>query len=369
MTKGSRFIALDALRGVAAFMVMLLHATTPSSYPSPVQSAYLAVDLFFLLSGFVLAHAYGAKLAARFRVWRDFMGQRFLRLWPLYILGSLVGLALHVYSVWKGWRADSTASLINAFMTNAAFLPTIPPLASERYSGFPFNPPAWSLFSEMAVNLAFAYFAKLRRLAPLVVVTVLSGAFLVVAAVVYEGLWVGPDLGHTYVGLIRATFSFFLGVLIYQQRERLGRLGVSLPLPLALTILVVVCMAPGGLGMTTAVFDLVVVMVLFPALLALSVSAEPRGMTAAISEALGKSSYPLYIIHWPLLAVAELAFLQLGAGELNEHPIALAAVVLLIFGVALVLGYADDWLRKRTRALLAPATPAKRAQSRVQPSK
>jgi peptidoglycan/LPS O-acetylase OafA/YrhL len=365
MAKGSRFIALDGLRGVAAIMVMLLHATRQASYPSPVSSAYLAVDLFFLLSGFVLAHAYGARLAEGFRVWRDFMGQRFLRLWPLYIAGLLAGLLLHLYGLWKGWNTDGIASVINAFMTNAAFLPAIAPLESDRYAGFPFNPPSWSLFSEIAVNVAFAYFARFPRLAPFAVATVVSGVLLIVVSFSYQGLEVGPDLPHTHLGLIRATFSFFLGVLIYQHREPLRRLRISLPLPLALAILAFVCMVPSGLGMTTAIFDLVAVMVVFPALLALSVGAEPRGVVAGGSEILGKASYPLYIIHWPLLVAAEIAFLQLDIGGLREHPAALMAVVLLIFGAALALGYADDWLRKRTRALITPSARSKQAQDRA----
>lgn len=365
MAKGSRFVALDGLRGVAAIMVMLLHATREASFPSPVQSAYLAVDLFFLLSGFVLAHAYGAKLANGFRVWRDFMGQRFLRLWPLYIAGLLAGLLLHLYGLWKGWNTDGIASVINAFMTNAAFLPAIPPLESDRYAGFPFNPPAWSLFSEMAVNVAFAYFVRFPRLAPFVVVTALSGVLLIVVGISHEGLEVGSNLPHTHLGLVRATFSFFLGVLIYQHRERLSQFRLSIPLPLALAVLAAICMVPSGLGMPTAIFDLVAVMVVFPALLALSAGAAPRGVIAVGSDILGKASYPLYIIHWPLLAAAEIAFLQLNVGELKQHPAALAAVALLIFGAALALGYADDWLRKRTRALIGPSDRSKQAQDRA----
>jgi peptidoglycan/LPS O-acetylase OafA/YrhL len=334
-------------------MVVILHATTPGVTPAP--TAYLAVDLFFLLSGFVLAHAYGAKLEAGDRVWRDFMAQRFLRLWPLYVLGLLAGLAIHLYGVAKGWRADDASALALAFIPNALFLPTLLGLPSEPFSEFPFNPPAWSLFSEMAVNLAFAYLATSRLRWGVQAACALGALALLAIALQNNGLDVGGDIGLTQLGLARATFSFFLGVLLYRYRERLSRMA-AMPAWLASLLLALVCLAP----VRAAAFDLLAVMVVFPALVALSAHEEPRGGAATVCTLLGKASFPLYVIHWPLLAGAELAYLQLGAGPLQSSPAALMAAIALTLAAALALGYADDWLRLRTRGLLAKPRGATR---------
>ena len=149
------FHLLDGLRGIAALIVMFRHTgyfwggwTIPQSY--------LAVDLFFVLSGVVVANAYEARLRAGLAPAR-FALLRLIRLYPLYLLGSLIGL-VPVVAALLGLAPSSLASPLPLVLLAAALLL---PLVSDP-NLFPLNTPAWSLFFEMLANLAYA--AMLRHL-------------------------------------------------------------------------------------------------------------------------------------------------------------------------------------------------------------
>src|ERR1041385_8149717 len=91
--QASRFEALDLLRGLAALAVVAFHVPHIPGTLSLAPRGYLAVDLFFALSGFVLAYAYGAELARGGNI-RRFMVQRLIRLYPLYLIALLAGALL-----------------------------------------------------------------------------------------------------------------------------------------------------------------------------------------------------------------------------------------------------------------------------------
>lgn len=96
MVQRRAFVGLDGLRGVAAIMVVLFHAQGLNRVDLTFPSAYLAVDLFFMLSGFVIAHAYEKKLKSGLSVWR-FFKIRAVRLYPLYLFGTILSFAVAVY--------------------------------------------------------------------------------------------------------------------------------------------------------------------------------------------------------------------------------------------------------------------------------
>lgn len=334
-------------------MVLLLHMATPS----PVPSAYLAVDLFFLLSGFVLAHAYGDKLRSGFSVWRDFMAQRFLRLWPLYALGTLAGLVLHIYGMLKGWRADAPGDVAIAFAANSVFLPTPIALHSAVGSEFPFNPPGWSLFSEMAVNILFAYVARVRRWPLAAWVCGFGAIALIFIAVQFGELDVGGDFGRVHLDLLRPIFSFFLGVLLYEKRAWIVQRGWGLTAWIGMGALVAISLA----DMTAAQgpFDLICVMLVFPVIVLLCSQREPKGRFAKICSVLGLASFPLYVMHWPLVGVFGIAFDHLQIGPYRDYPLAMAAFIVVLLAIAIFFGVADERLRRKAmRARRAPGQAA-----------
>lgn len=148
---GPRHIALlDGLRGYAAFVVVLYHLRHFFGDALPVANGYLAVDLFFVMSGLVIAMTYEARLRAGMGV-AAFFRRRVIRLYPVYAIGGLLGVAVMLALPEKRMGAGYALS---ALVSQAAMLPEA--LVRGADGPFPLNPPAWSLFFEIWGNLAFA---------------------------------------------------------------------------------------------------------------------------------------------------------------------------------------------------------------------
>ena len=149
--KRELFYGLDALRGYAALIVVAFHAGTRTGL-SLVPGGYLAVDLFFVMSGFVIAYSYDHERLQKLG-FGGFARVRLIRFYPLYLLGLLLGLVLTVALVRFG-NGPSIAlrDVLVAFAANALFLPAPPSTLGADM--FPLDVPAWSLMLELAINVA-----------------------------------------------------------------------------------------------------------------------------------------------------------------------------------------------------------------------
>jgi peptidoglycan/LPS O-acetylase OafA/YrhL len=275
-TRPHRFLVLDGLRGIAALVIVVFHTGSSRFIPG----GYLAVDLFFCLSGFVLAHAYAAApigLGA-------FVKARLIRLYPLYLVGLIIGVMVE------------PVGLLNT-LTGLLFLPAVSEVA-QVYRPYPFNVPAWSLLFELVVNLMWF---PLRRAG-----TRGLGAGLVVAAAVAVGAIVVSgkgDIGSTgpwffVQGMCRVIFPFFLGVLLHRAWAR-GRLSFKSPWWLPAVVMCGMFMLPGP----RVLVDTVCVVVLVPLIVALGAAAREPAPVSRVCHLLGEASYPVYILHAALLAV------------------------------------------------------------------
>jgi peptidoglycan/LPS O-acetylase OafA/YrhL len=292
---GERFIALDGLRGAAALVVVTHHA--PHLFPWAAPGAYLAVDLFFALSGFVIAHAYGARLATGLGA-LPFMWARIKRLYPLYLLGAVFGLLVLLPKALAGDIGRIAGAPFNFLM-----LPHFG-TAAEGGGMFPLNPPAWSLLYELIANAVFAMvFAWPARWIGGIVVAGLVGLVLVCG----DGLNGGAIWADTPEAFARVFFSFFVGVLIY----RLGIWRAAPSVPTVAVILVFVAAVAWGYG-AQGPLDLLIVAAIFPALITIGAKASPRGRLAAGCTALGDASYALYVLHVPMVRMANGAMIGLG---------------------------------------------------------
>lgn len=191
--------SLHALRGLAALAVLLFHAEAVIGVQL-APSGYLAVDLFFILSGFVIAHAYDARFEAGLSA-RAFIIARAVRFWPLFALGTLIG---------GGWlilenivAPPAVLSVNETLALSGLALVYLPRLSAGDL--FPLNVPAWSLLFELAVNAAFAVFFASTRTKWLPVTIALSGVG--VTALSLTGAF---DVQAW--GMVRATFGFAVGV-------------------------------------------------------------------------------------------------------------------------------------------------------------
>ena len=118
------FAALDGVRGIAALAVMMFHIAWWPHFGRPFPSAYLAVDLFFALSGFVVAHAYSPRLSQGMSPW-GFLRLRVVRLWPLYALGLAVGVAAVIGFRLAHDQAVGAPSLAKHLGFHLLFLPLL----------------------------------------------------------------------------------------------------------------------------------------------------------------------------------------------------------------------------------------------------
>lgn len=289
----SRYEILDAFRGVAAVAVLFYHLGSRIGAPMLVPHGYLAVDFFFILSGFVLAKAYTERLKTLTLL--EFAQIRIKRFLPLSILGVVLGTAYllirwHIHPQ----KSDDLADIIVGSGLNLGLIPKLWIAQATQDQLFPANSVLWSLSLEMAVNLVWAMALFRSKSASLWTIVVIAAA--VTAAAVYEHG--GADLGwgrSTYIGgLGRAVFGFFLGVLIWRHRPPV-RTSTLLSFLAFAALVGVLCQPFMGWA-----FDSFSILIAFPTILYVAASA---GMVqeAPIFRILGNLSYPLYAIHLPIL--------------------------------------------------------------------
>ncbi|ESX88699.1 acyltransferase [Mesorhizobium sp. LSHC412B00] len=347
------YLNLDAIRGVAAISVMLYHFSPFLAAGKVLPSSYLAVDLFFLLSGFVIAHAYDRKIENGMG-FGTFVAIRLIRLYPLYLAGTLLGF---FYLVVKNRLIPAEympISEIGTMLTTGMFF--IPLVSDAYHTIFPLNPASWSLFFELIVNIAYVavFFLLTKRV--LSVLIAVSLVLLVIASIVAGTLDFGMTGSTIISGLPRVCFSFFLGVLLCRSMTRyqsgLGFLrgGWWVEGAIALT-LIVFAIAPAG-GARVA-YDLACVVLVFPALVVVGTIAPTAPRLSGLYGWLGRISYPIYIIHTPLLMIIAGAGKAAAIDPFAHHPwfgIVMAVSVIVIADIATRLY--DEPLRRFLQRLM-----------------
>ena len=282
------FASLDGLRGVAALFVAMRH--TSFFHNLGIHGGYLAVDLFFVLSGFVIAHAYEGRLERGLSAGR-FLALRYLRLWPVYALGAVLGLIAAAAQALPGRDNLNLGQVIHTAPFALLMLPG-PHIKPMLYA---VNSVAWSLALELLVNLVYAFAWR-----PLRDARVLAGALIASALwLIGATLWFGKlDIGFMWSdaagGLPRVAFSFTAGLALcrlYQARPWRGIVPAWAPLLALAPVLYA--------RLDEVVWPLLCVLVLFPALVAAAAATEPKPRMGRLFAVLGAASYPLYALHKP----------------------------------------------------------------------
>jgi peptidoglycan/LPS O-acetylase OafA/YrhL len=300
-TPKAHITALDGLRGVAALCVVYLHLTIVFELTSVLRHPYLAVDFFFCLSGVVVAHVYERDLLGSLSV-PSFMGKRLLRLYPLLFAGA--ALAAAVALIRPHILADPVArnELPQVVARSFLLLPTLTPTPFD-HAIFPLNPSTWSLVFEIAVNLLYAAIVRFLRMPVLIGLLILSAIWAAYTAVTAGDLCVGFSPETLWGGPARTCFPFFAGVLIARLFQK-GRLpAFTLSPTVAALILIVAFYVPTPPALT-AWYDLFWAVLAFPLMIALLIRHQTRGWQRKLCLLSGEISYPLYILHYPLLIVA-----------------------------------------------------------------
>lgn len=343
---------LDGLRGVAALVVIWYHvfegfATSP--FDQRFNHGYLAVDFFFILSGFVVGYAYDDRWKRRTLSLGGFVKRRLIRLHPMVVLGAVLGAVTFCIQGSTHWDGTHVAlSLVLLSLVLHLFLiPALPGAGVEvRGNGemYPLNGPTWSLFFEYLGNLCYALF--LRRLPTrwLAAFVALTGAGLVAFAVGngsgYGHLGVGWSLLDWNLpgGLLRMLFAFPMGLLLSRLFRPVAIRGAFWICSLAVVALLAVPYVGGSESLwMNGLYDSLCVVVLFPLIVWLGASGRATdSATAGLCKFLGDISYPVYVIHYPFMY---LFFAWLWSGE--QIPFAEAwPVAVGLFAGCILLAYA-----------------------------
>jgi len=302
---GRRYEVLDGLRGTAALVVLIFHlleVTCGEPAKNPLHHAYLAVDFFFMLSGFVIGHAYDRRWPRMSLA--GFFGRRLQRLHPLVLLGATLGLVGYLADPFA--REAQQAAPAAILLTYGLLLlvlpsPDLPNRWGETHS---LNGPTWSLLQEYLANIAYALILRRLSVQALAAIAAIAGAGLLVAGGLRGDLGAGWGWTTFWYAPIRTAFPFLAGLLLHRTGARL-----SLPGGWAMLSLVLVAafaaptLSMQGTIKANGVFEALIIIGLFPLIIAAGAAAEARGLLGRLSGWLGAISYPLYVTHYPFVYV------------------------------------------------------------------
>ena len=355
---------LDGLRGVASIVVIVFHVfeafTGGNRFIQIINHGYLAVDFFFLLSGFVVAYAYDDRWG-KMTTW-DFYKRRLVRLQPMVVMGSLIGAALFYFQVSPIFPNIAGTGVWKMLLIMLIGCTLIPVPISMDIRGWqemhPLNGPAWSLFFEYIANILYAVIV--RRFSKL-----LLSIFVSLAACMMIGYLVlgtqGDLIGgwsinkeQLFIGFTRLLYPFFAGVLLC----RAGKLIHVKNAFWWCSALIVISMSIPRIGdeqhvWMNGIFDAFCVIIIFPVIVSIGAGGILHSATSArLCKFLGDISYPLYITHYPIIYIYTAWVVD------NKKLIGAESMLvgLLVVVVSIVLAYAclklydepvREWLKKK----------------------
>lgn len=386
----SHYVILDGLRGVAALLVVWYHVFEGFAFAQVTNGAgdgiittfnhgYLAVDFFFMLSGFVISYAYDDR-------WKkmslgQFFKRRLLRLHPMVIIGALVGTIAFCIGGCTNWSGEVAQwyNILLAAVLGMLLIPAIPGCSYDvRGNGemFPLNGPSWSLFFEYIGNVIYALI--IRKLSAkwlkitVIIMALLFGAFAVTDTSGYGSIGVGWTLDKINFagGLLRMLFPFTLGMLI---RRRLfsgnksatgscknsttarksggaqlasylkgftGTTSFIISSLLLFIIFSVPFLGSDGNLSRNGIFEFCAISIIFPIILIMGAGAaipqtHKKGLGIIwVTSFFGRLSYPLYIVHYPVMYLFYSWLIKEEVYTLSQGWTTVAGVIAIILIIA-----------------------------------
>ena len=355
---------LDGLRGIAALTVVCFHlfeAFATSHLDQRINHGYLAVDFFFILSGFVVGYAYDDR-------WKkmtvmEFLKRRFIRLHPMVVIGAVIGAVVFYFQGCSVWDVStvSISMLLGATLLNALLIPATPGMEIRGLGEmYPLNGPSWSLFFEYIGNILYALIIRRLPTKALSVWVLLAGCGLAAFAI-----W-GP-LGDICVGFamdgvnmvggsLRLLFAFAAGLLLSRVFKPIHIKGAFWICSLAVVVRLSVPRIGGSEHLwMNGLYDTLCAVVLFPLLVFLGASGNMTGkITTRVCKFLGDISYPLYMVHYPFIYLYY-AWVKNGNLTFGQSlPGAVALVVGSVILAYLCLKLYDEPVRRFLTKRLLP---------------
>lgn len=367
------YALLDGLRGVAALLVVWYHVFEGFQFAGNkpvidfINHGYLAVDFFFILSGFVVGYAYDSRWGKTLTT-GGFFRRRLIRLQPMVFMGALIGAVSFLLTGMERWDGSHATLWLTflAFVCGCLMLPALPGMPREvRGNGemFPLNGPCWSLFFEYIGNIVYALLIRRLSTRLLSLLTVVLCCVLTWFAVTnqsgYGSIGVGwtVDSMNMLGGSLRMICPFTAGALLSRVFNPFNN--VRGAFWISAFVLLTLFHVPyidrsyslGGIFGTLSlngVFESVCIVAIFPLIVWLAASGKTTDAASTrICRFLGDISYPLYIVHYPLMYAFYRWLIKTEQYTLQETwYVALAVVASSIVLAWLCLKIYDEPVRK-----------------------
>ncbi|MBS1746583.1 MAG: acyltransferase [Bacteroidetes bacterium] len=336
------FLVLDGMRGVAAFAIVLFHFME-WIYTNPAENfighGFLAVDFFFCLSGFVIGYAYDDRLKKIGL--KQFFKRRFIRLQPLVVFGSVIGLLAFLFDPFAVYQHQYSLSGIALIFLCSVLMVPLPTMSERAFNLFGLNAPSWSLFWEYVANIFYGFVLVRLHKKFLLLLLLPAAYFLFHTAYEKENLLGGWTGENFWDGGIRIWYSFLAGLIIYRYKliikNNAGFFGC------AILLSIVFVMPHFNVNWLAEFF---VVALYFPLIVALGAGTALSQKTIAVCKFSGDMSYPLYMTHYAGIWI-------FGNYFTNYHPegvalwwIVISGTTFLIMFAWIVMKYYDIPVRK-----------------------
>lgn len=318
-----RFVILDGLRGIAAIMVVVFHifeAYAANPVEQIINHGYLAVDFFFALSGFVIGYAYDDRWNNGMTI-GAFIKRRLIRLHPMVIMGSLIGLLTFYFTASPSCPNVATTgvgALLLLFVMCCLMIPS-PETFDCRGWGetYSLDGPMWTLMWEYLANILYAVVIRRFPIWLLGILVVASAALTIDVALdinffnllTAERVQINTVIGgwalnaeQLYIGSARLLYPFFCGLLIYRLGKRINLRGAFAVCGLAVALMLAMPRIGGYEAMwQNGLYEDFCILILFPLIVMTGAGSRTTAKTSAACEWLGNLSYPLYLSHYPLI--------------------------------------------------------------------
>ena len=324
-----RYDILDGLRGVAALMILLYHVFNDAKsffvWPTPVNEFYhsfLGVDFFFILSGFVMGYAYDKQWNGTLTFW-GFIKRRLIRLHPMVVMGVLLGVVAFMIqgcTCWDGTEVTTQALMLSTLL--ALFLIPSPTQMDVRGNteAFPLNGPHWSLFFEYIGSLLYGLVLHrlptkwLRVWVACSILSITAYALLNENGGIAYGWSSEPE--NLMGGALRMLYAYPMGLLMARMfRERSPKpLRGHIFLLSSFALVAMLGMPSLGDKDVDTIYQLICLLSLFPAIIWFAARGTISGWRQRSVSFLGRLSYPLYAVHFPLI------YLYITWVSRDEHP-------------------------------------------------
>lgn len=360
----NHFEILDGLRGVAAVMVVIFHLFDAFSGDNHlikiINHGYLAVDFFFLLSGFVIGYAYNDR-------WNKmslkvFFKRRLIRLHPMVIMAMVIGAICFYFGASPILFPQlSQVPFWKVLLTMFVGFTLLPLPTSMDIRGWgemhPLNGPAWTLFFEYVGNILYGVFIRRISNTFLSLLVFLSACALIHLAItspngdVFGGWSIEP--AQFRIGITRLLFPFLAGVLLSRLKKP-SRIKNAFALSVLMIIVVLSLPRVGGTEnlWLNGLYESFSIVILFPLIVYIGASGEIKNVVSLkICRFFGNISYPIYIIHFPLIYIYSAWVVDNDISLQNGWPMGLLLLVVTVLMALACLKFYDipvrKWLTKR----------------------